>query len=167
MDPAQLAQLVATLPAEELAALLTRTTGGLDAHLGLEFVWASPDKVVARLTPGPQHTQPYGLVHGGVYCAAAEATCSVGAALAVMPTGRNAVGVENHTRFLRAARPGTTLTITATPATVHGPTHTWAAVVTDADGHCCARAEVVVRALDPLAHVGGAEVRLERRLGED
>ncbi|MEC7948999.1 MAG: PaaI family thioesterase [Myxococcota bacterium] len=167
MDPATLTQLVASLPPEKLAALLTQTIGGLDAHLGLAFVWASPDKVIARLTPGPQHTQPYGLVHGGVYCSATEATCSVGAALAVLPTGRNAVGVENHTRFLHAARPGTTLTSTATPAQVDGPRHTWSAVVTDADGTCCARAEVVVRALDPQAHVGGAAVRLERHLGED
>lgn len=164
MDPAQIASLVATLGPEELAALLTQAGGGFDAHVGLVFTWASPERVVARLTPSAEHTQPYGLVHGGVYCAAAEATCSVGAALSVLPQGRNAVGVENRTRFLRATRPGATLTITATPSQVAGEHHTWVAVVLDGEGRRCAEAEVVVRALDPAARVGGAAVTLEREL---
>jgi 1,4-dihydroxy-2-naphthoyl-CoA hydrolase len=166
VDPAQIATLVATLGPEELAALLTQASGGFDAHVGLEFTWASPERVVAKLTPDEQHTQPYGLVHGGVYCAAAEATCSVGAALSVLPQGRNAVGVENRTRFLRASRPGTTLTITATPATVQGDRHTWSAVVLDGEGQRCAEAEVVVRALDPKARVAGAAVTLQRGVEE-
>lgn len=166
MDPEQIAQFVATLGPEELAALLTQASGGFDAHVGLRFTWAGPDRVVAKLDPGAQHTQPYGLVHGGVYCAAAEATCSIGAALSVLPSGKNAVGVENRTRFLRASRPGTTLTITATPRSVEGERHTWQAVVLDGEGRRCAEAEVVVRALDPKARVGGAEVKLERGLEE-
>lgn len=166
MDPAQLAALVATLGPEELAALLTQASGGFDAHIGLQFIWASPDRVVAKLTPGDEHTQPYGLVHGGVYCTAAEATCSIGAALSVLPQGRNAVGVENRTRFLRATRPGATLTITAIPATVQGDRHTWSAVVLDGEGRRCAEAEVVVRALDPKARVAGAAVKLERGVEE-
>lgn len=164
MDASQIASLVATLGPEDLAALLTQTSGGFDAHVGLEFTWASPERVTATLSPGDHHTQPYGLVHGGVYCSAAEATCSIGAALSVLPQGRNAVGVENRTRFLRAARPGATLTITATPASVQGDRHTWAAVVLDGEGRRCAEAEVVVRALDPDTRVAGAAVTLQRGL---
>lgn len=166
MDPAQVAQLVAGLGPEDLATLLNAGGVGFDAHVGLQYTWASPERVVATLSPGPEHAQPYGLVHGGVYCTAAEATCSVGAALCVLPQGRNAVGVENRTRFLRAARPGTRLTITATPLSEARGRHTWAAVIVDADGHRCAEAEVVVRALPPQARVGGETVHLERDLGD-
>ena len=164
MDPAQIASLVTSLGPEDLAEMLNRMGVGFDAHVGIRFTWASPERVVATLTPGLEHTQPYGLVHGGVYCTAAETTCSVGAALCVLSHGQNAVGVENRTRFLRAARPGGTLTITATPVSESRGRHTWAAVVVDEAGHRCAESEVVVRALAPHARVGGEHVQLERDL---
>ena len=167
MDPEQLIQLVhllKTLGPAERATLLTEASVGFDAHVGMRFVWAADDRVVAELPVGSHHVQPYGLVHGGIYCALAEAVCSVGAALRVLPGGHHAVGVENHTRFLRAAREGAVLTVTAVPSGVAGQLHTWQATVRDAEGTCCAESTVVVRALPPGKRVAGQQVALRTRL---
>lgn len=161
MDPSQLAQFIAQLDPPQRAALLTQASLGFDAHLGIRWTWVDGDKVVGEVDITDRHVQPYGLVHGGVYCTLAEAACSTGAAISVLPLGKNAVGVENRTRFKKAARAGTTLTITAIPKSVEGRDHTWAAVMVDSDGRTCATSEVVVRALDPKVRVGGAAVTFQ------
>jgi 1,4-dihydroxy-2-naphthoyl-CoA hydrolase len=83
-------------------------TGGFVGLIGLELDEVTPRQVTAHLEVGPGHLQPYGLVHGGVYAAIAETLASVGAALAIgsREPGRGAVGLENHTSFLRVARAG-------------------------------------------------------------
>ncbi len=160
MDLQAAARMIASLPPEGRAQALNALSQGFDAHTGLTWSWAEETRVVGTLEVQVHHTQPYGLVHGGVYATLAEAACSVGAALTLLPEGRNGVGVENHTRFHRASRPGTTLTVTARPVATTGRNHTWEAEITEADGVCCATATVVVRALDPDARVAGAVVQL-------
>ena len=44
--------------------------------LGLRFAVVTPQRVVAHLDAGPQHHQPYGVLHGGVYCSIVEAVAS-------------------------------------------------------------------------------------------
>jgi uncharacterized protein (TIGR00369 family) len=51
---------------------------------------------------GPEHHQPWGLVHGGVYTSAIETAASVGASTAAAEQGLVAVGVNNNTNFLRS-----------------------------------------------------------------
>ena len=51
--------------------------------------------------------QPAGLVHGGVYAAMAEALASAGTFVAVHEDGDVAVGMSNHTTFLRPVTQGT------------------------------------------------------------
>lgn len=152
--------MICALPPEGRADALNALSQGFDAHTGLTWHWADETRVVGTVEVKEHHTQPYGLVHGGVYATLAEAACSVGAALTLLPHGQNGVGVENHTRFRRASRPGTTLTVTATPAEINGRHHTWAAEITTAEGERCATATVVVRALDADAKVAGAAVTL-------
>ncbi len=84
---------------------------GFDGHLGTEIVAASAEEVKLRLTLGPQHRQPYGVIHGGVWASLAETAASIGAAL---NSGGPVVGLENHTSFLRAIRDGVVV-ITARP----------------------------------------------------
>jgi len=52
--------------------------------MGFQLLHAAADEVVMEYTVGPQHLQPYGIVHGGVHCAAVESTCSLGAGLNAM-----------------------------------------------------------------------------------
>jgi 1,4-dihydroxy-2-naphthoyl-CoA hydrolase len=78
---------------------------GWFAQIGLEIVHASASEVRAEWSIDERHLQPHGIVHGGVYASVVESCCSVGAVLAA-PAGKQVVGVENHTSFLRAVREG-------------------------------------------------------------
>jgi acyl-coenzyme A thioesterase PaaI-like protein len=89
---------------DDFAPTLNENPGGWNRAMGVHFVRARPDEVVGQWTVGPEHRQPYGIVHGGVYAGIVETLCSVGAALDAMAYGLSVVGIENHTSFLRAAR---------------------------------------------------------------
>jgi 1,4-dihydroxy-2-naphthoyl-CoA hydrolase len=69
---------------------------GLNRALGFSLDEATADRVVMSWTIDAQHLQPYGIVHGGVYCSVVEASASVGAALWYGERGK-VVGVSNHT----------------------------------------------------------------------
>ncbi len=154
------AQLAALSP-EQCAAVINQMGSGFDSLVRLTYVRASTSEVVAELTAGPEHTQPYGLVHGGVYCAMAESVCSVGAVLTVLPSGRHAVGSENRTRFERPTRRGTTLTVRAVPGPTDDGWHTWHADITGDDGLLRAQSTVIVRALEPGQELAGEVVDVE------
>lgn len=92
---------------------MTNTTG-LDGLLGVEHLELGPDKVVARFTITENHLQPFGIPHGGVYCTVHESTASL--AGFIWFDGRGVVvGTHNATDFIRQAKLGDTITVTATP----------------------------------------------------
>ena len=113
---------------------------GFDSTVGLELVTASGDEVVGRLEVRPHLQQPYGIVHGGVYCTVVETTASVGGALWFGDRG-NVVGVSNHTNFLRATREGV-LEVRATPVHRGRTQQLWTVSVTSQDGKLVAQGEV-------------------------
>lgn len=119
---------------------------GLNEALGFTLDQAGPDRVVMSWTAGPQHLQPYGIVHGGVYCSAVEAAASIGAALWFGDRG-TVVGVANHTNFLRAVREGAQLTATATPVHRGRSQQLWQVEVVDEDDRLTARGEVRIQNL--------------------
>lgn len=135
--------------------------GGFNVAMGLTFSVATPSRVVASLEVGDAHLQPYGLVHGGVYAGIIETTCSTGAALAVLPRGQTAVGLDNSTSFLRAVRGGT-LTVEATPLARGGRSHVWQGRVTDTEGRLAAIGRVRLLVLDPGAEAAGESVALQQ-----
>jgi 1,4-dihydroxy-2-naphthoyl-CoA hydrolase len=63
-------------------------------------------RVTGWIDLGPEHHQPWGLVHGGVYTTAIESAASVGASTAANEYGLIAVGVNNNTNFLRSMTEG-------------------------------------------------------------
>ncbi len=76
--------------------------------LGIEYVSVTPERVVAKLEAGPQHHQPYGVLHGGVYCSVVEAVASYGAGHAALALGqRGVLGISNTTDFFRSHSRGT------------------------------------------------------------
>jgi len=113
---------------------------GLNAALGFELDEAGPDKVVMSATIGPAHLQPYGIVHGGVYCAIIEASASVGAASWFGERGK-VVGAVNHTNFLRAIREGR-IVATASPIHRGRSQQLWLVEVVGPDERVAARGEV-------------------------
>ena len=77
------------------------------SHTGIELTEATPDIARGKLEITENHHQPYGVVHGGVYCTLAETIASTGAAVWAMEQGMaGAVGVSNTTDFLRATASG-------------------------------------------------------------
>jgi 1,4-dihydroxy-2-naphthoyl-CoA hydrolase len=124
-------------------SLSTDIAGPFVEHLGVDFVEATGDKVVATWVARPELHQPYGIVHGGVHCSVIETLASVGAAYwfaGQQPDGK-VVGVNNNTDFYRAVREGT-LTSTATPLHRGRSQQVWVVETVDADGRTAARGQV-------------------------
>ncbi|GAB4100998.1 PaaI family thioesterase [Micromonospora taraxaci] len=115
-------------------------TGGLVALLGLTFKEASPDRVVISWQVRPELHQPYGILHGGVYCSVVETAASVGGGLWLADRG-TVVGVSNQTDFLRAVRDGE-LTAVGTPVHRGRSQQLWQVEITDADERLVARGQV-------------------------
>ena len=114
--------------------------GGLTESLGFRFREMSADRVVITFAVTPALHQPYGIVHGGVHCAAVESAASVGAAFWYGERG-TVVGVSNHTDFLRAVREGE-LTATGTPIHRGNLQQLWLVEITDEQDRLVARGEV-------------------------
>lgn len=118
----------------------TDTVGEFIEHLGVEFVEATGDRVVATWTAGPKLHQPYGIVHGGVFCSVVETLASFGAAMWLGDRGK-VVGVNNSTDFYRAVREGT-LTSTATPVHRGRSQQVWLVETLDEESRLVSRGQV-------------------------
>ncbi|WP_253781006.1 PaaI family thioesterase [Nonomuraea roseoviolacea] len=89
--------------------------GTLPERMGIEFVEAGAERVVARM-PVEGNTQPYGLLHGGASAVLAETLGSVGAAIHAGPE-RIAVGIELNATHHRSATSGH---VTGVATRLHG-----------------------------------------------
>jgi uncharacterized protein (TIGR00369 family) len=110
---------------------------------GIELTEASSDSCQGRIVINENHHQPYGVVHGGVYCTLIETLASTGAALWAMESGlAGCVGVSNQTDFIRATTEGV-LIGSATPIHRGRTQQLWQVTVTrEADGKLVARGQV-------------------------
>jgi 1,4-dihydroxy-2-naphthoyl-CoA hydrolase len=114
------------------ATLAERFKGTLPELLGIRFVEAEPDRVVAELTIRDALRTVGGALHGGTLMALAD---TVGAAATVLnlPPGATTTTLESKTNFLAAGRSGT---VRAEATCVHRGRRTmvWQTRVTDAGG---------------------------------
>lgn len=136
--------------------------------LNIEVVRKLPSEVQLRMPIDDRHHQPMGIVHGGVYCGLVEAACSIGANEAAMRDGRMAVGLDNHTTFLRAVRSGSLIT-TAVPLSQGRRTAVWEATIRDDAGNVAARGLLRLLCIEPgsgLAGQGAAFTPPEGGAGE-
>jgi 1,4-dihydroxy-2-naphthoyl-CoA hydrolase len=114
--------------------------GNFQEVLGLELVEASGDKVVFTCPVKPHLHQPYGILHGGVFCSIVETAASVAGAIWFGDKG-HVVGVVNTTNFIRAVREGT-LTATATPLQRGRTQQLWQVEIVDDSGRLAAHGQV-------------------------
>jgi 1,4-dihydroxy-2-naphthoyl-CoA hydrolase len=119
---------------------------GFDGHYGLQILQADGNAVRGRLEVGPQHLQPAGIVHGGVYAAMTESLASTGTWFGV-GEGKFVAGMSNLTTFLRPIREGT---IHADGAPLHSGRTTWVwdVRITDDEGRTCATSRVTIAVRD-------------------
>ena len=115
----------------------------LDGTLGVELVEVGPERVRGRVEVTDRIRQPYGLVHGGVYAAMAESLASVATAGAVWDDGMIAVGLSNHTSFMRPITDGW-VNAEGHPRHRGRSTWVWELDFTDDDGRLCAIARVTI-----------------------
>jgi uncharacterized protein (TIGR00369 family) len=114
---------------------------GLIERLGFRLDEKGADRVELSWTAGAEHLQPFGLVHGGVYCAAAETAASIGGSLWYGERG-TVVGVVNTTNFLRATRVGDRVVAVATPVHRGARQQLWQIEMRDGQNRLVSRAEV-------------------------
>ena len=115
----------------------------LDGILGIEHFEMGEETARARFEVASRHKQPFGLVHGGAYAAFAESLASIATARAVASDGLIAVGLSNHTSFLRPVLGGT---VHAEARRIHRGRTTWVwdVDITDDDGKLCCASRVTI-----------------------
>lgn len=114
---------------------------------GLAFDDVAADEVTGHIDADPEHHTPWGVVHGGVYAAAVESACSVGASAAVAGAGQYAVGLSNHTDFIRSHRHGR-LVVRALPIHQGRTGQLWQCDITRGDGKLVAQGRVRLQNVD-------------------
>lgn len=124
--------------------------GTLGEKMGIEFLEATPQRVVARM-PVAGNTQPYGLLHGGASLVLAETLGSIGAVLHAGEE-RIAVGVDINGTHHRAAREGF-VTGVATALSLGNTLAAYEVVITDENGErvCTSRITCLIRPRPPGA----------------
>jgi 1,4-dihydroxy-2-naphthoyl-CoA hydrolase len=116
---------------------------GFDALVGLEITEVSEELMRGQLPVRDELKQLAGLVHGGVYASIAESLASVGTGLAVLPEGKQAMGLSNQTSFLRPITHGTIHAV-ATRKHRGRTTWVWEVEIFDDDGHLCVLTRMTV-----------------------
>ena len=126
--------------------------------IGLDILEIGPDRVLAMLDVDERHHQPYGVVHGGIYCSIIETIASYGAVVWAAEQGIiGAVGVSNATDFLRSHRTGR-LRAVATPIHRGRTQQLWQVTVArDEDGALVARGQVRLQNISDMAVLGGSK----------
>jgi 1,4-dihydroxy-2-naphthoyl-CoA hydrolase len=114
------------------AAITERLEGTLSGLLGVRFVEATPERVVAELTYREELTTWGGSLHGGTLMAFAD---TVGAVATVLnlPPGASTTTLESKTNFFAAGRSGT-VRAESTPLHRGKRTLVWQTRVTDEVG---------------------------------
>ena len=121
---------------------------GFDSELGLTYQELTPDGARAQLEIHDRLLQPWGIVHGGVYCSMVESMASTAAYTWISANGGGAVvGVNNNTDFLRAIGSGTVYG-TATPVHRGRRQQLWMVTIADSGDRLVARGQVRLQNLD-------------------
>jgi len=115
---------------------------------GLRITHVAADRVEGVIDLGPEHHQPWGIVHGGVYATAIESAASVGAVTAASAHGLVAVGVNNTTNFLRSMTEGR-VDVVARPIQQGRTQQLWEVQISDADGRLVAVGQVRLQNVVP------------------
>jgi 1,4-dihydroxy-2-naphthoyl-CoA hydrolase len=118
--------------------------------LGLTFETFQRDQVVARLDASERLHQPFGIVHGGVWCSVIESVASIAGWLHVALDGYVVVGVNNTTDFLRPHVTGP-VEITGTPLHLGRQQHLWEVDICSEENKRVAHGQVRLHVMRPPA----------------
>lgn len=116
--------------ADLLARLNRDVSGTFAALLGLHFIEADLDCVVAETLAVPDHISRRNVVHGGVLMAIADTVGGFSTRINLMP-GQGTTTIESKTNFLRAAVPGVRLLARANALHKGRTTMVWQTIIRD------------------------------------
>src|SRR5437868_6849659 len=105
--------------------------------LGIEFVHAEPERIIAELTVRAELCTRPAVLHGGAIMAFADTLGGVGTMLN-LPEGAGTTTIESKTNFIAAAPVGTRVTAEATPLHRGRRTMVWQTRITAAEGRLVA-----------------------------
>ena len=116
---------------------------------GLRLESVSGTLVRGWIDLGPEHHQPFGIVHGGVYASAVETAASIGATQAVLDQGKVAVGVHNSTNFIASMSEGR-VNVVATAVSQSHTQQLWQVdIIRDSDERLIATGQLRVQNITP------------------
>jgi 1,4-dihydroxy-2-naphthoyl-CoA hydrolase len=115
-----------------LTALSEHHRGTLAELLGIHFIEASPDRVVAEISFRDALTTVGGSLHGGTLMAFAD-TVGAAATMLNLPADANTTTIESKTNFFAAGRSGT-MRAETTPLHRGKRTMVWQTRITDESG---------------------------------
>ncbi len=105
--------------------------------MGIEFVTAAPERVVAEMAVRPELCTRPAVLHGGAIMAFADTLGAAGTILN-LPEGAGTTTIESKTNFLAAAPAGARVTGEATPVHRGRRTQVWQTRITTAEGRLVA-----------------------------
>jgi len=105
--------------------------------LGVEFVAAAPERIVAELTVREDLCTRPAVLHGGAIMAFADTLGGVGTMLN-LAEGAGTTTIESKTNFIAAAPAGTRVKAEATPLHRGRRTMVWQTRITNAEGRLIA-----------------------------
>jgi 1,4-dihydroxy-2-naphthoyl-CoA hydrolase len=120
--------------------VLARITGAplpFATLLGIEFVSATADRIVARMTVRADLCTRPAVLHGGAIMAFADTLGAVGT-IVNLPEGAGTTTIESKTNFVAPAPVSTQITGEATPVHRGRRTMIWQTRVTNAEGRLVA-----------------------------
>jgi len=118
------------------------------ALLGVEFVSAAPDRIVAELTVREDLCTRPAVLHGGAIMAFADTLGGVGTMLN-LPEGAGTTTVESKTNFIAAVAIGTRIRAEATPLHRGRRTMVWQTRISTAEGRLVALVTQTQLVLEP------------------
>ncbi|HXC89759.1 MAG TPA: PaaI family thioesterase [Stellaceae bacterium] len=121
----------------DLLARIRETPLPFAALLGVEFVSAAADRIVARMTVRDDLCTRPAVLHGGAVMAFADTLGAVGT-IVNLPAGAATTTIESKTNFIAPAPAGTHVVGEATPIHRGRRTMVWQTRVTNAEGRLVA-----------------------------
>jgi len=131
------------------AALTAKHRGCLPELLGIRFVEATRDRLVAELTMRPDLATVGGRLHGGAIMALAD-TVGATATFVNLPPGAGTTTLESKTNFFAGVVEGT-VRAEAVPLHRGRTTQVWQTRVTDASGRLLAQVIQTQMVLGPAS----------------
>lgn len=105
-------------------ALNLQSKDTLMGNLGIQYTFASPDRVEATMPVDHRNRQPFGILHGGATLALAETVAGLGSLVACKPD-ETVVGMQVSGNHVSSAHEGDTVRAVCTPVHLGRSSHVW------------------------------------------